>query len=222
MSAQIIPAIIPKDFRELEEKITMVKGIVPFVQIDVMDGRYTPEASWPYRKHDSNFEEIQDQTRGLPGWEEVDFEIDLMVKEPENIIDEWITAGASRIIIHLDSTEKLDEIIQKLNGLVEIGVALGITTPLEKIEPYINSINFIQCMGIEKIGFQGQPFDERVLERIKEIKSKYTSMVVSVDGGVNFDTASRLLDAGAERLVAGSAIYKNENYVEAIHTLEQL
>lgn len=222
MSVQVIPAIIPKDFAELEEKILMVKSIVPYVQIDIMDGKYTPEPSWPYKKKDVNFEEIQNQTKGLPGWEDVDFEVDLMVEEPENLIDEWVMAGATRIIVHLDSTEKLGDIIKKLQGRVEIGVALGINTPLSKIEPFAYSIDFIQCMGIERIGFQGQPFDERVLLKIQELKLKYPAKPISVDGGVNMETAPRLVHAGVDRLVAGSAVYNSENYVEAIHTLEQL
>lgn len=220
--AEIIPAIIPKQFFELEEKIELVKGIVPIVQVDILDGKYTPEASWPYKKQDIYFEEIQKEARGMPFWENVDYEFDLMVKNPEDVVFDWVTAGATRIIIHVDSTEKVPEIIEKLKNVVEIGLAVGIHTPLEKIDPYINSINFVQCMGIERIGFQGEKFDERVIEKIKTIKTKYPNMVISVDGGVTLETAPLLIDAGVTRLVAGSAIYESDNYVDAIHSFKNL
>lgn len=218
----MIPAIIPKDFTELEEKIELVKGVVPLVQVDVMDGRYTPQASWPYKKQDENFAAIIDESRGMPFWEEVDFEVDLMVNEPEKIIEDWVRAGATRIIVHFDSTNELPLIIDTLKNIVEIGVALGIHTDISKIAPFISSIDFIQCMGIERIGFQGQPFDERVLEKIADLRAHYPDLPISVDGGVSIETAPRLVDAGATRLVAGSAVYKSENHVEAIHTLQNM
>ncbi len=219
---EVIPAIMPKDFAELEEKMALMKGLVPLVQIDIMDGLFTPRSSWPYKMHDTNYQEIQRQERGLPFWEDVDFEADLMVKDPEKIVGEWVTAGATRIIIHIESTKEMQRIIDELKDIVEIGIAIGITTPLEKLEPFMRQIDFVQCMGINRIGFQGEEFDERVLEKIAAIKEKYPDLRISVDGGVNMESAPRLVEAGADRLVSGSAVFESDNFVEAIHTLENL
>jgi ribulose-phosphate 3-epimerase len=77
-------------------------------------------------------------------------------------------------------------------------------------------------MGIGRIGFQGQNFDERVFEKIAEIRTKYPTMLISVDGGVNEDSAPLLIDAGVNRLIVGSAIFESDNIPEAIHTFENI
>lgn len=102
---------------------------------------------------------------------------------------------------------------------IDIGVAINSTTPVEKIFNIVNSVDFVQCMGIEKIGYQGQDFDERVLEQIKALKEKFSDLIISVDGGVTLATAPALVSAGASRLVAGSAIF---NTSDIIGTIEEL
>ena len=77
-------------------------------------------------------------------------------------------------------------------------------------------INWVQCMGIEKIGFQAQPYDARVLENIKKIKEMYPSVLVSVDGGVNLHTAAQLVEAGADRLVVGSALFTSDSISDTL------
>lgn len=231
---EIIPAILPKDFAELQDKIEQVRGIVPVVQVDICDGHFTPNATWPYRKHDENFEAILREERGLPAWEDVEYEFDLMVKTPEKDIENWVKAGAARVIIHLGtitSPEQLDGIIRELTGLVEIGVAVRAGNSLEhiveKIGKHIANISFIQCMGIDRIGFQGQGFDTRVVDQVRALrthfnKETYPHLRIGVDGGVNLETAALLKDADADRLVVGSAIFATDNIVEAIHNFENI
>lgn len=218
---QIIPAILPNSFSELEEKIAQVNGLVPLVQIDICDGHYTPKATWPYRKPDDSFDAIMREEIGMPFWEDVDFEIDLMARNPETLIPQWVTAGAQRIIIHADSTEKLGEVIDSCKNQVEVGVAVGITTPLEKILPYASDISVIQCMGINKIGFQGQTFNEQVFEKIKEVRLALPDTEISVDGGVSLENMDKLMDAGATRLVVGSAIFGQIDIHKAISDFEE-
>lgn len=213
---EIIPAILPYDFEELEEKVNLVKGYVETVQIDICDGQFTPEASWPYRKSDENFQAILEEKQGLPGWEDVDFEIHLMVKNPEEVIQEWITAGAKRIIIHPKSTEKLEECIKMMEGIVEIGFAFDITEPVH----IVNGIDFIQLMGIENIGKQGEPFDERVIEKINETIDENPFIQISIDGGVNLENAGELVNAN--RLVIGSAIFESENIPQTIEEFRSI
>src|SRR3989338_701866 len=109
---EIIPAIIPKNFKDLERNLGAVAGLVPLAQIDIMDGKFTPEASWPYlnSQEDPDFVSIKLEEKEFPALEEIDFEVDLMVKNPENIWFDWIIAGAKRIIFHYESTEKLKEL----------------------------------------------------------------------------------------------------------------
>ncbi len=219
---EIIPAILPKDFAELEDKISFVLGSVKTVQIDVCDGQFVPNSSWPYRKHDQTFDKILKEEEGLPGWEKLNFEIDLMVNKPEDVVENWVIAGASRLIIHVESKGDIAKALELVKDKVEVGLALNVETPLEVLEPFVAGISFLQCMGIDKIGFQGQEFDAKVIGKIKEIKMKYPDMIVSVDGGISLENAKNLIEAGADRLVVGSAIFEAENAFEAIQNFKRI
>src|SRR3989344_8560933 len=137
---EIIPAIIPKNFKDLERNLSNVVGLVPLVQIDIMDGKFTPEASWPYLNvlGDPDFISIKKEEKEFPFLEEVDFEVDLMVKNPENIWFDWIIAGAKRIIFHYESTDNIKELLEDAKRklvskesvlYVEVGLAMDINTP---------------------------------------------------------------------------------------------
>jgi ribulose-phosphate 3-epimerase len=247
---EIIPAILPKDFAELEEKVGLVKGMAPLVQVDICDGKFTPKPGWPYKKQDDNFAAILREERGLPFWEDVDYEMDLMIdlsgemSAVEAELEHWVLSGAQRLIIHWESllksdtseksdsskrsgnpataTERMEAIITFLQGRVEIGIAIGLETPVDDIAPFIHDIDVVQCMGIAKIGFQGQPFDSRVLDKVRELKERFPERAVSVDGGVSIETAGMLRDAGADRLIVGSAIFDNENVVDAYEKFENI
>jgi pentose-5-phosphate-3-epimerase len=97
---EIIPAILPKNFREIEEKIDLIKDFSNKVQIDICDGKYVPTITWPYWKADvkpdENFEAILREDRGMPEWERIDYEFDLMIKDPsEDDARKWLSAGAT-------------------------------------------------------------------------------------------------------------------------------
>ncbi len=219
---EIIPAILPRDFAELEDKASLVQGSVKTVQIDICDGQFVPNATWPYKKHDATFDKLLTEDEGLPFWEKLNYEIDLMVNRAEDVVEDWMRAGATRIIIHAEMKGDFVGAITKIKDSVEIGLALNVETPLEIIEKYINDINFIQCMGIDNIGFQGQDFDAKVIDKVKQIRIKYPDVVISVDGGVSLESAPRLIQAGANRLVAGSAIFDSENAFDALEAFRRL
>jgi len=219
---EIIPAILPKDFAELEDKVSLIKGFTKNVQVDICDGQFVPNATWPYRKTDDSFQKIIKEEEGLPGWESLNYEFDLMVNRPEDVVDEWVSAGALRIIIHAESKGDIAAALVKLEGRVEVGLALNIETPLDIVELHQNRLQFVQCMGIDHIGFQGQSFDDKVLEKIREVKAKFPDLLISVDGGVSLETAPKLIEAGANRLVVGSAIFNAENPLDAIQAFKRM
>ncbi len=231
---EIIPAIMPDTYEDLLSKAGRVKGLVPLAQIDIMDGAFVKSKSWPYSeggtKREPHFVALMAQDEGMPFWEDLDYEIDLMIGEPEKHIDEWLPLGASRLIFHIESIKDMDlfwghdmwkEGARDIGGekVVQLGLALNPDTSLDAIHPYISKIDFVQCMGIAKIGYQSQPFDERVLTQINALRVAYPNLPISVDGGVNMDTARLLKDAGATRLVSGSAIFGAEYPAEAIADL---
>lgn len=219
---EIIPAILPKDFAEVEDKASLVLGSVKTVQIDICDGQFVPNATWPYKKHDLTFDKLLKEEEGLPGWEKLNYEIDLMVNKAEEVVEDWVRVGATRIIVHTEMKGDLNLAIANLKDRAEIGLALNIETAIDVIEPFIDLIQFVQCMGIDHIGFQGQKFDEDVVNKVKEIKSRYPHLLVSVDGGVSLESAPKLIEAGANRLVVGSAIFDSDNAFDAIADFKRL
>ncbi len=219
---EIIPAVLPMTFSELEEKVDLIRGFVKTIQVDICDGQFVQNATWPYRKHDDSFDKLLKEEIGLPAWEELNYEFDLMVNRPSEVIDNWVLAGATRLILHAESKGCNEEVTSSLAGRAEVGLALNEDTPVETISEYRESIQFVQLMGIANIGFQHQPFDDKVIGRIKEVRLKYPGLVISVDGGVSEANAQALIDAGADRLVIGSAIFNSENPMDAVEKFKHL
>ena len=228
---EVIPAVMPYSVIELEDAVAEVKGLVPIVQIDVMDGIFVPAKNWPYVPRGAEeFAHFQNEAEGLPFWDEVDYEVDLMVRNPESVVDAWVRAGVSRLIIHVESTQNLEAVFLDLEakygsdvvGVPEIGLAINTTTSIDTLAPFLDKVGFVQCMGIAEIGKQGEPFDERVLGQLSSLRAKAPNLILSVDGGVNFDSAPKLIAAGATRLVSGSTIFESEDVEEAIEQLKAL
>lgn len=227
---EVIPAILAENFEELNEKLAPYVNLVKMVQIDVCDGHFVPSVSWPmHQKDEKSISGILNEEEGLPFWDSLDFEFDLMILNAHEQFDFFVRLGAKRIIFHMEAENDKEKFKEFLEGLdmyvrenIQIGLALNTTTQIEKIIPYISNIDFIQCMGIEKIGFQGQEFDQRVLEQIKDLRSKYPEMIISIDGSVNENTAEILVNAGANRLVIGSALSESFNLRDSLKYFKSL
>ena len=239
---EIIPAIMPSDMSDLQKKMALVTGFVPLVQVDVMDGAFVPNKTWPYKNRpDTDFEKIIKEEGGFPLWEELDFEADLMVADAVAVAQDWISAGATRLIVHLDSISgagsgaantdvtnadrTAHKVLEKIRAMLptddsilytEIGLAVRPGTPLEKIEPHLDIVDFVQFMGIEKVGFQKQPFQSSIIDTITRLRAAHPNGTISVDGGVNLETAPKLIAAGVDRLVIGSAIFESEDVAVTI------
>jgi ribulose-phosphate 3-epimerase len=215
---EIIPAIMPRSFEDARERSARVAGLVPTVQLDLMDGVFVPEKTWPY---------IEDTSSTvLPEFHNLAYEIDLMVEEPEETALAWALVGAKRVILHIENSHRLAKFIEEcrkeFGNRVEIGLAVNVETHNEAITPFVATIDFVQCMGIGQIGYQGRPFDERVIPKIFDLRTRHPELIISVDGGVNFDSAPRLIAAGANRLVSGSVIFESSDISAAIARLQQL
>ena len=227
---EVIPAILVDDFIELKEKLSQVVGLAKTVQIDICDGKFVKSTSWPIgSKNIDSVESILNEEDGLPFWDSVDFEFDLMVRNAHTQFDFFIKLGAKRIIFHLEAEGDLDRFNEFLEAIdmytrenVDIGVAINTNTDINNLKNIIQNIDFVQCMGIEKIGYQGEPFDVRVLNQIKTLREIYPELIISVDGSVNETTAPKLVEAGANRLVVGSAFMNSYDVRATIKELENL
>jgi ribulose-phosphate 3-epimerase len=236
---EVIPAILPENIEEIREKMSLVNGLVNIVQVDVCDGKFVSNTTWPYKNdNEGSFEKIIGEEEGFPFWDSLDFEVDLMVKNPEEVVEEWINAGAKRLVLHVESSDNIYGLIKKLRDEygysgdnpfdIDIGLSLDVKTSNEAIYEFLNPqadgkslINFVQFMGIDRVGFQGESFDETVLNKIKEMRNNFPSITISVDGGVNLNNAYEIVEAGANRLISGSAIFESGDVGKALEELGQ-
>lgn len=211
---QIIPAILSKSLQELEEKLILLKEAYKFlgldkkmmIQIDVCNSNF-------FKNFDFSIIEKYNDT--------FDFEIDLMSINIDKInqrLNELRHSNFKRIIYHYeDLGEKFSNFeFENFSKGKKIGLALIPKTSTEEIKPYLNKINFVQFMGINEVGYQGSPFNSKVIEKIKKFRSQNSEIIISVDGGVNLKNAQSLIEAGANRLVFGSAIFGENNSAQQI------
>ena len=216
---RVVPAIIPTSQRHLDTTLEQCASFAEEVQVDIVDGKFAGTASWPY-------EGVCSPELLLEGYrfDGVPVELDLMITNPEETIDLWLKTGARKIVVHIESTKHIDDIIeQSAPKGFHLGISLNNDTDLSVLDNIdMDAVEYIQLMGIKEIGAQGQPFDERVLERIKEVRRLYPRLPISIDGSVNKETIIRLAHAGASRFVAGSAVLKTENWGEAYASLKEL
>lgn len=233
---EIIPAILPKNYEDLKNTISLVKGMVPIVQIDICDGIFVETVTWPFNvpkkedgsaNLDSHFVNILNEQEGMPFWEDINFELDLMVSDAVKNFDVYTKLSPKKIIFHIEAIGDLENFKDFLEGIdmyirdsIEIGIAINPSTPIEQIFSIANYIDFVQFMGNDKIGYQGVELDENVYDKIKDFKKKHPKVKISVDIGVNFKTAPKLIKAGVRKLVSGSTIYESEDIEKAIKKLK--
>lgn len=222
---EIIPAVLPKSFKDLQEHLARVRGAATTVQVDVVDGHFARNRTWPYRD-ESSFKKIVKDEHGLPFWDELDFQFDLMIENPLDCVMDFVHAGASQIIVHARSAGSPGA-VQKLVDLreyggeyaVRAGVALLSEAQPEELEPFEAQFDFVQVMGIKRVGFQGEVFDQRAIYLVERLRRRYPQLVLQVDGGVTKENAHALAVAGANRLVVGHDIFEADDPVVELKAL---
>lgn len=214
----ILPAIIPKTVKDLREKVGLVAGYVKFVHIDQCDGKYVPSVSWPYAHDWNDFAQFENEDEGLPDWQKVDYQIDLMIVDPKTAMKRWIKAGACSFVVHVEGlAADFDELLEMAHDAqAELGLALLPQTNAYDYEEMIQKADFIQCMGIAKIGYQGMAFDERIFALMKDVCKINNQARITVDGHVNLDNIDELEEGGASQFVIGSALFESENIPQFI------
>jgi ribulose-phosphate 3-epimerase len=220
----IVPAIIPQTKKDLFTKILSVKDYVDVVHIDICDGKYVPTTSWPGKFEWNDVEALENGDEPLPGWEKVDFEVDLMVRNPKEAMERFIKIGISSAIIHAEKLEdSFDEIYNITREFeIKLGLAFLPATDVKEFTEWIGKADFIQCMGISRIGYQGQDFDERVFDQIAAVQELKPDAVIAVDGHVDEETIQDLAAAGATKFVVGSAILNATSIPQKIAELKQI
>jgi ribulose-phosphate 3-epimerase len=194
----IVPAFIPKSEVEARETLNTLR-FCHEVHLDVVDGLFVSDTSWPYQPTGQPIKSKQYV-------EPFSLEVALMVVDPLQAGVDWVTAGADRLVFHVETVSLENFKNFEAFTHVSVGVSAHGATPLNQLLEYAEYADYIQLMGIHEIGAQGQPFDETVLDKIATVRAAYPDKSITIDGSVNEHTIVKLQRAGADRFVVGSAI----------------
>jgi ribulose-phosphate 3-epimerase len=211
---EIIPAINATSFEVAERHIVQAAAFAPWLHIDITDGIFTKNFVWG--KPDELHRIIT--THGL----KTQFEIHLMVTEPELLVEPWIRSGAKRVIVHVEAMTNppyVLELIKQLQG--EVMLAAKPATPAERLLIYKDDFPKFQVLAVEP-GLAGQKFQESVVTKIKTLREKAPNAIIEVDGGVNMATAKVCKEAGANLLVSASAIFAAPDPKKAYEELSNI
>lgn len=207
---KIAPSILSADFAKLGEEITAVERAgADYIHVDVMDGHFVPNITiGPLI-----VQAIRPVTK-LP------LDVHLMIDNPDQYIEAFAKAGADYITVHVEACRHLHRTIHHIKSFgIKAGVVLNPATPVDTIQHIVRDIDMVLLMSVNP-GFGGQKFIPEVLPKIRKVKEMADSIgkeiEIEIDGGVNSETAKLCVEAGANVLVAGSAIYDQEDYAAAI------
>jgi ribulose-phosphate 3-epimerase len=202
MSKRILlsPSILTADFARIGDEIRSVSDIVDWFHLDVMDGHYVPNLTFG-----------PSTVEAINRWCENPLHVHLMITDPSHYAPEFAAAGADRISFHPEVVDEPGAVIDELEDLgVEAGLAVHPDVPLDRIESYVERLDVLLMMTVRP-GFGGQKFLDEVLPKIVDarrlVQEKDARADVEVDGGVNSSTIDRVVDAGVDIVVAGSAIF---------------
>jgi ribulose-phosphate 3-epimerase len=210
---KIAPSILSADFSKLGEEIKAVeKAGADYIHIDVMDGHFVPNITLGPL--------VVQAIRPLT---DLPFDVHLMIENPDQYIEAFANAGADIITVHVEAGPHLHRTIQLIKKMgVKAGVVLNPATPVDTIKHIIHDIDMVLLMTVNP-GFGGQSFIKNVISKIKEVRDLVNenglNVEIEVDGGVNPETAPFCIEAGANVLVAGSAIYGKDDLKGAIDAI---
>ena len=228
---ELIPSINVLTFVEVKERIVKVEPYVSWCHLDVTDGVFSKHETWRDPKDLARL-----QTK-------LNVEVHLMVAEPENVIEQWLVVPVKRVIVHIEAMKNPELIIKKCREAdVEVGFAINPETPWEKLQPWfgpvkspmpkasadalgrltsneVNKVDMVQVLAV-KPGPSGQKMNEDTYAKIGYIRTACPRCIIEVDGGVNSETARKAVEAGANLLVAGHAIFGSKDVKKAIEELK--
>ena len=202
---KISPSILSADFSQLGNEIKRLEdGGADMIHVDVMDGHFVP-----------NLTIGPPVIKALRNYTKLPFDVHLMIAPVHKYIKNYAEAGADIITIHPEATDNLKESISHIKELgKKVGVSLNPNTKIDIIKEFFSEINLILIMSVHP-GFGGQKFIPEVLVKIKELKKikdqQNFNFDIEVDGGINFDNSKLAIEAGANILVSGTTIFKNNN-----------
>ena len=209
----ISPSILGGSFSNMEKTILEInESRAEYIHFDVMDGDFVPNLTFG-PQFISNLRSYSNKI----------FDVHLMINRVEKFIDNYIEAGSDIISFHVEIKDDIKSLISRIKkNNIKCGIAIKPKTPWNKIQPYLDDIDQVIVMTVEP-GFGGQIFMNDQVNKIKNIsnciKSKNLDVKIEIDGGVNYETGKTCIEVGADILVAGSFLFKQEDLIKATNSL---
>jgi len=206
----LAPSVLAADFGNLHRDLEMInKTEADWLHVDIMDGRFVPNISFG-----QNIVKSMKEVCNLP------LDVHMMIEDPERYVDSFREAGAEVLTFHLEATNHAHRLIQHIKSIgAQAGIALNPQTSVDTLDDLLEDLDLVCLMSVNP-GFGGQKFIYRTLNKIKQLKTKIIernlSTKIEIDGGVGLQNAESILEAGADVLVAGSAVFKSENPTETV------
>lgn len=213
---RLAPSILAADFANLGEAIkTVTEAGCEVIHVDVMDGNFVPNISIG-----------PGVIKGIRPYSDSFFDVHLMIDEPIRYIDKFVDAGADGITVHFEACEDLDATLSKIKACgVKVGVSIKPATSPEVLKPYMDRLDLVLIMSVNP-GFGGQSFMPSALEDIAYIKSLAESrnqdLQIEVDGGIYQHNVEQVLKAGANLIVAGTAVFKGQSISENVEAFNRV
>lgn len=210
------PSILAADFWNLGENIRRVEQEgAPYLHIDVMDGVFVPSISF-----------------GMPALRDIRprtdlfLDVHLMIAQPERYVEEFARIGSDLINFHIEATDKVEETIEAIRKMgKKVGITIKPATPASAVAPYLDKVDMVLVMTVEP-GFGGQKLITACLDKVRQVRSmankRGLDIDIEVDGGVRLDNIEETLEAGANVIVTGSAVFKGDISANARRFLEKM
>ncbi|MCL3782204.1 ribulose-phosphate 3-epimerase [Prolixibacteraceae bacterium JC049] len=216
MSHLIAPSVLSADFLNLGRDIEMLnRSEADWIHVDIMDGMFVPNISFGFPVMAP-----MNKVATKP------MDVHLMIEDPDRYLEEFRDKGADILTVHYEACRHLHRTVSQIKALgMQAGVSLNPHTPIEVLEDIITEVDLVLLMSVNP-GFGGQSFIENTIDKVKRLKAmiarRSAKTLIEIDGGVNFETGKKLLDAGADVLVAGSFVFNAEKPEQVIKELKEL
>ncbi len=206
---EIIPSINAPTFAEVQERIAHVEPHVSWCHLDVTDGVFSKHLTW---RDPADLPRLQTKLNA---------EVHLMVEKSEEVVEQWLVKPIKRVVVHLEALHYPDLVIKKCRDAgVQIGFAIRPDTPVALLDPWLTRVDMILLLRVQP-GASGQLMQSEMLGEIAHVRKACPGCIIEVDGGVSVDNAKRAVDAGANLLVAGEAIFSSPFMGEAVEKLKE-
>ncbi|MDD5591068.1 MAG: ribulose-phosphate 3-epimerase [Dehalococcoidales bacterium] len=205
---KLAPSILSADFGRLGEQVAEASAAgADYIHVDVMDGHFVP-----------NLTIGASVVASIRSWTKLPLDVHLMIEAPERQLKHFADAGAGIITVHIETCPHIHSIVETIKGLgVRAGVSLNPATPLDMLDEILPELDLVLVMTVNP-GFGGQTFIKSTLDKIARLRSELDRRALTaeleVDGGINTETAPRVVKAGAMVLVAGAAVFKSQGTIK--------